>query len=374
MIIGIDLGTSTTEAAVYRNGKVEMIPNSLGEIVTPSAIGLDENDQVIIGEPARSQYIIYPERTAIEVKRKFGTQKKIQLGNSEIREAYENLKDGEQTDAVGMEMPDDIFADRMLQQIKKYMQEHQFWLAAETAGEALRIFGESECFIYYEALNQRIAGQTGKSVKGFEKLVEKYPDKCMYRTQLAFSYQERGYGKKAYAAFGKAYERGERDLDFIKLYAICCEERGYLEQAVSLLTELVTRGMKNPAKNLEEMLDAFAGIGMMYLRLDENLEKILEVFLEFLKMTLSFVCDYKDVYIQVMGLLYMSADHKSFGTAQLLNEIHDEMKHILGDSFEKIWFTYAETSEATQMLSDPQIPDYFGSITETWEYEDEGLI
>lgn len=80
MIIGIDLGTSTTEAAVYRNGAVEMIPNSDGQIVTPSAIGIDDEGEIVLGEKARSQYVVYPERTAIEVKRKLGTDARIHLG------------------------------------------------------------------------------------------------------------------------------------------------------------------------------------------------------------------------------------------------------------------------------------------------------
>ena len=46
-VIGIDLGTSTTEAAVYRNGNVEMIPNSDGSYVIPSAVGLDEEEQAL---------------------------------------------------------------------------------------------------------------------------------------------------------------------------------------------------------------------------------------------------------------------------------------------------------------------------------------
>ena len=80
MIIGIDLGTSTTEAAVYRGGKTEMIPNFDEKIVTPSAIGLDESGNFVIGEKAKAQYRMAPERTAIEIKRKLGTGEKISLG------------------------------------------------------------------------------------------------------------------------------------------------------------------------------------------------------------------------------------------------------------------------------------------------------
>ena len=88
-IIGIDLGTSTTEAAVIQNGKPMMIFNLENEIITPSAVGLDEEDQFVIGEKARAQYLLSPEKTAIEVKRKIGTTDKIALG----KETYTPVED-----------------------------------------------------------------------------------------------------------------------------------------------------------------------------------------------------------------------------------------------------------------------------------------
>lgn len=69
-IIGIDLGTSTTEAAVIRDGKPVMIVNPEKEIITPSAVGLDTSGNWVVGERARAQYLLSPENTAIEVKRK----------------------------------------------------------------------------------------------------------------------------------------------------------------------------------------------------------------------------------------------------------------------------------------------------------------
>ncbi len=80
-IIGIDLGTSTTEAAIIRNGKPEMILNMDGEAITPSAVGIDASGNWVIGEKARAQYLLSPEKTAIEVKRKIGTGDLIPLGN-----------------------------------------------------------------------------------------------------------------------------------------------------------------------------------------------------------------------------------------------------------------------------------------------------
>lgn len=82
-IIGIDLGTSTSEAVVFKNGKTVMIPNPEGEFITPSVVGLDENGRFLIGKSAEEQYLLYPERTVIEVKRKMGSGEKIKLDQTE---------------------------------------------------------------------------------------------------------------------------------------------------------------------------------------------------------------------------------------------------------------------------------------------------
>lgn len=79
-IIGIDLGTSTTEAAVIQDGKPIMIANMENEVITPSAVGIDKGGNWVVGEKARAQYLLSPENTAIEVKRKIGTDEKIRLG------------------------------------------------------------------------------------------------------------------------------------------------------------------------------------------------------------------------------------------------------------------------------------------------------
>ena len=81
-IIGIDLGTSTTEAAVYSGGEKRLIPNPEGAIITPSAVGIDESGNWVAGERARAQYLLSPERTAIEVKRKTGSGETIALGKT----------------------------------------------------------------------------------------------------------------------------------------------------------------------------------------------------------------------------------------------------------------------------------------------------
>ena len=82
LVIGIDLGTSTTEAAIYRDGKKLLIPNPEGNLLTPSAVGIDDSGNWVVGERAKAQYLLAPERTAIEVKRKTGSDETIQLGSA----------------------------------------------------------------------------------------------------------------------------------------------------------------------------------------------------------------------------------------------------------------------------------------------------
>ena len=82
-IIGIDLGTSTTECCVYQEGKPVMLRNFSNEIITPSAVGLDEDGNWVVGERAKAQFLLSPDKTAVEIKRKTGTGECIPLGNRE---------------------------------------------------------------------------------------------------------------------------------------------------------------------------------------------------------------------------------------------------------------------------------------------------
>ncbi len=79
-IIGIDLGTSTTEAAIYQEGKPVIILNFDGKEVTPSVVGIDDTGNMIVGEKAEAQLLLAPERTAREVKRLIGTEAMVTLG------------------------------------------------------------------------------------------------------------------------------------------------------------------------------------------------------------------------------------------------------------------------------------------------------
>lgn len=76
--IGIDLGTTFSAVAVLEGGKPVIIPNAEGTRTTPSVVHL-KDDEVIVGQVARNQAIIDPSRTIRSIKRKMGTDEKVEV-------------------------------------------------------------------------------------------------------------------------------------------------------------------------------------------------------------------------------------------------------------------------------------------------------
>ncbi|MCR4820047.1 MAG: molecular chaperone DnaK [Elusimicrobiales bacterium] len=87
-IIGIDLGTSNTAAAVMEGGKVTIIPSaegtSLGGKAFPSYVAFAKDGQMLVGEPARRQAVANPEGTISAFKRKMGTDHKYTVAGKEF--------------------------------------------------------------------------------------------------------------------------------------------------------------------------------------------------------------------------------------------------------------------------------------------------
>jgi molecular chaperone HscC len=83
MIIGIDLGTTNSAAAYWADGAPCLIPNRLGELLTPSAVGLDDDGTLLVGRPARERMASHAALTASAFKRYMGTQHRIALGKKD---------------------------------------------------------------------------------------------------------------------------------------------------------------------------------------------------------------------------------------------------------------------------------------------------
>ena len=85
-IIGIDLGTSNSAAAVVEGGKPIIIPSAEGTTVGgkafPSYVAFTREGELLVGEPARRQAVTNPERTILAIKRKMGTDYKVKIDPS----------------------------------------------------------------------------------------------------------------------------------------------------------------------------------------------------------------------------------------------------------------------------------------------------
>ena len=79
-MLGIDLGTTNSLVAVWQDGRAQLIPNALGDVLTPSVVSLDEDGSILVGKAARSRLTTHPQRTAAAFKRFMGSEKKISLG------------------------------------------------------------------------------------------------------------------------------------------------------------------------------------------------------------------------------------------------------------------------------------------------------
>lgn len=84
MIIGIDLGTTNSLAAYYTDEGPKIIPNRLGNLLTPSVVAIDETEQLYVGDLAVEQNLLHPGSGASVFKRDMGSQKKYSLLHKEF--------------------------------------------------------------------------------------------------------------------------------------------------------------------------------------------------------------------------------------------------------------------------------------------------
>jgi molecular chaperone HscC len=85
MIIGIDLGTTNSLVGLWRDGSVVLIPNALGDLLTPSAVGVGDEGQILVGFAARERLVTHPALTTTAFKRYMGTDRVLFVGQRGMR-------------------------------------------------------------------------------------------------------------------------------------------------------------------------------------------------------------------------------------------------------------------------------------------------
>jgi molecular chaperone DnaK len=86
-VLGIDLGTTNSAAAIFEGGRATVIPSAEGPTMAgkmfPSVVALTKDGQLLVGEPAKRQATANPEGTIFEIKRKMGTNYKVKVHGKE---------------------------------------------------------------------------------------------------------------------------------------------------------------------------------------------------------------------------------------------------------------------------------------------------
>ncbi len=84
LVVGIDFGTTNSAIAAVLDGKVTVIPVA-GQPLMPSAVGIDPNGKLVVGQAAKNQSVAAPDATVLSVKRLMGTEDPVPLGGKSYR-------------------------------------------------------------------------------------------------------------------------------------------------------------------------------------------------------------------------------------------------------------------------------------------------
>lgn len=84
-MVGIDLGTTHSLVAIYRDGRPMLVPNAAGQYLTPSAVSVDPNGTVLVGAAALERKAHAPQSTATAFKRWMGSDRRLTLGGQSFR-------------------------------------------------------------------------------------------------------------------------------------------------------------------------------------------------------------------------------------------------------------------------------------------------
>ncbi len=82
-VIGIDLGTTNSEAAFVEAGKTTIVKSAEGQPYFPSVVAFTKDGEMLVGEAAKRQAVTNPEGTVLRIKRKMGTGEKIKIREKE---------------------------------------------------------------------------------------------------------------------------------------------------------------------------------------------------------------------------------------------------------------------------------------------------
>lgn len=216
----------------------------------------------------------------------------------EIREAYERLKGQTKGQEPEFARPSDSLACKFLDLYWSYWNRKDVEKARDVCQEAWKRFPGEIQFLYRLAIAQRRAGNSGKAVKSCEELVKREPENKWFWRELALSYDERGYTRKAFLAYEKAYGLGCRDTHFLLDFSVSCDQYEQYDRGIQILTELTRKDRRWKKEEIGSVLDAYAGILIMSCAKGEEFSGMLREYHHFIRQYSIYIAEH---FRSVMG-------------------------------------------------------------------------
>lgn len=85
MIVGIDLGTTNSLISIWQDGQAKIIPNALGEALTPSVVSVEKKGQILVGQAAKERLVSHPGYAVANFKRYMGSNKLLVMSGKNYR-------------------------------------------------------------------------------------------------------------------------------------------------------------------------------------------------------------------------------------------------------------------------------------------------
>lgn len=279
----------------------------------------------------------------------------------EIRAAYERLTqesdDSRSVKELGLKMPEEPFAQVMLKQMETLIGHGDYEGAMATAEEAIRYFGEYEALVYLLAYSQQHAGHSGRAVRNYEKLMQQFPQKELYKRCLAFAYYNRGYTKKALAAFELAYAAGMRDAEFILEFALCCSDQQEYSRGIAVLLELVRDCDAGDADRSCEYLEAYMELyDMDYESGGSSYPEITHRYGEFVKKAQKSLREHRDLVEETTDfMVHCLREREDLPTVR---RVLDEIQKLFArEAYPEMWTKLSNNLLDTRLQIDDRLGD-----------------
>lgn len=328
-----------------------------------------ENDYKVLGlEQGASQKEI--KKAYFSLVRKYSPEENPEKFR-EIREAYERLKDPAENQGPMFARPSEPLAEKFLDLYLEHQNAKDVQSARDVCEEAWKRFPEEIQFLYYLAVAQRRAGNSGKSVKSCEELVKREPDNKWFWREMALSYEERSYTRKAFLAYEKAYELGCRDNQFLLDFSVSCDNYEQYDRGIQVLTEIVRKDRRWKREEISDVLEAYSGLLTIYIRTGRNLGSIRVDFNHFIRQYSIYMSEHFELAAMIAAgiCLEPKQDKESM---QVIQEILSAVERLCTSEQEKEWFVKLRRQrQENRMMTDARLTETIRLGVQTYFLMDE---